>query len=139
MRKNLIIIASVLIIAIVLVVSTTKLTWDYAITRRAKLEVSPTLEVSETRFFNHPEAWTEVFNNVSSIPKYWNADIPAILGGRSMPNIVQMYFGEVFLNNADYAYCYISVHSFTSQFLNRTLTGIGLCVIDIVYVHPNRA
>jgi hypothetical protein len=136
-RKTLVIMISVLIIVTVLAVSIVKLSWDNILRQRVYWKVTPPIEVSWTRFLNHPEAWTKVFNNVSSIPEFWNASVPARLSGKSIPGIVQTYLGDIFHNDAELACCYVSVPKITSQALNKTLTGLGLNVTTYTMLRLN--
>jgi hypothetical protein len=99
------------------------------------IEVLPPETVYE-KFVYHSEAWEKVFENVSSIPEFWNATIPSNLADRSIPEIAAMFGGEVNLNDSEYAFCYISVPKKNCQALNQTLTGIGFTVEEVHYMEP---
>jgi len=101
------------------------------------IEVLPPETVYE-RFVYHAEAWEKVFENVSSVPEFWNATIPSNLADRSIPEIAAMFGGEVNVNDSEYAFCYISVPKKNCQALNQTLTGIGFTVEEVHYMeHEN--
>ena len=73
------------------------------------LEVSPPLEVYHSEFLHHPEAWNEVFGNVSSIPRFWNSTVNSESAGRSVSEIAAMLEANVYVNDPEYAFCHISV------------------------------
>jgi hypothetical protein len=99
------------------------------------IEVLPP-DIVYGKFENHPEAWDEVFENVSSVVEFWNATIPSNLANRSVPEIAAMFGGEINLSDSEYAFCYISVPENNCQALNQTLTGIGFKVEKVHYMEP---
>lgn len=103
-------------------------------TRYILVEITPPVEAYD-RFEHHPEAWTEVFENVSLIPKFWNATVPSELAGKSIPQIAALYGANIDDNGSNYAYCYINVPETNHQSLNQTLTELGFDFRDAVYIH----
>jgi len=99
------------------------------------LEVSPPLEVYHSEFLHHPEAWNEVFGNVSSIPRFWNSTVNSESAGRSVSEIAAMFEANVYVNDSEYAFCHISVPEESFQGLNRTLTELGFDVRNAVLMH----
>jgi hypothetical protein len=105
-------------------------------TRYILVEITPPFEIYD-KFEHHPEAWTEVFENVSSIPKFWNATVPSELAGKSIPKIAALYGANIGNNDPEYAYCYINVPEADHQSLNQTLTGLGFDFRDVVPLRLN--
>ncbi|MCJ7422857.1 hypothetical protein MUP01_01120 [Candidatus Bathyarchaeota archaeon] len=81
-----------------------------------------------SKFLHHPEAWNRVYENVSTIPEYWNATVPSYLADKSIPQVAALFLGKASGSNSEYAYCFISVPRITSQALNRTLTQLGFTI-----------
>jgi hypothetical protein len=104
-----------------------KIEWRY-------LEVVPPLEVYWSKFLYHPEAWNEIFKNVSSITEFWNATVPLGLAGRSIPQIAQIFGAKVYVNDPEYAACQIRVPKVSCQALNETLAHLGFYVKNASYV-----
>ncbi|NWG11056.1 hypothetical protein HXY33_04815 [Candidatus Bathyarchaeota archaeon] len=90
------------------------------------------------KFTDHSEAWAKVFENVSTIPEYWNVTIPPNLADKSIHEIAAIFGGNVYFNDFEYAYCYISVPKRNCQALNQTLTGIGFTIEEVSYLTPNQ-
>ncbi len=105
-------------------------------TRYILVEVTPPFEIYD-KFLYHPEAWTEVFENVSSIPKFWNATVPSELAGKSIPKISAMYGAYIDYNDNDYACSEINVPEANLQSLNQTLTGLGFEFKEVIFERLN--
>jgi hypothetical protein len=104
--------------------------------KRVGFEIIANEKVYWSKFLYHPEAWNKVFENVSSIPEFWNATISSNLAEKSIPEVAAMFGANVFENNPEYAFCYISVPERNCQALNQTLREIGFMVQDIRYEKP---
>jgi hypothetical protein len=137
MRRRSKILVSAVFVSLVLLTSFLALRLIRLIQNIEYIELNPPDEVNASKFLYHSEAWNRVFQNVSSIPEFWNATIPSRLAGKSISAIAQMYFAEVYVNNAQYAYCHISVSSLFSQALNRTFRQMGFKVCPVVFAHAS--
>jgi hypothetical protein len=132
-RKIIIVLSTVLIILTVTFLLLYQVT--HTKSESISLEVTPP-EIAYEKFVYHPEAWTKVFENISSIPEFWNATIPSNLANKSIPEIVAMFGGNVFGSYPEYAFCYISVPKKNCQALNQTLTEIGFTVEILTFMKP---
>jgi len=101
------------------------------------LEITPPETVYE-KFVYHSEAWAKVFENVSAIPEYWNATITPNLADKSIREVAAIFGANVYLNNLEYAFCYISVPKRNCQALNQTLAEIGFIIEEAHYLTPNQ-
>lgn len=104
-----IVVLVLMFVILIIVISMFYLALFSGSSKRRSMQITPPEEVYDTRFFHHPEAWSSVFQNVSSISEYWSATIPKSLAEKSIPKIAQMFGANAYETNAEYAYCYIAV------------------------------
>jgi len=94
------------------------------------VEVLPPKEVYD-RFLYNASAWNLVYENVSYMSKFLNVTIPETLAGKSILEIAEMFGGDVYANDAEYAYCYISVLKRKSNTLAETFKILGFDVREV--------
>ena len=100
------------------------------------VEVLPSKEVYFDRFLYNASAWNLVYENVSYMSKFLNVTIPETLAGKSIPEIAELFGGDVYVSNAEYACCHIKVLKRKSNALAETFKILGFDVQEVVFDHP---